>query len=96
MDMVRQKYLAFFAATVLSALSTAYAESLIIENIDKSSASLTASPNRGMSMETVESKWGNPEQKRAAIGEPPISRWEYSDFIVYFEYSHVIHAVTRH
>lgn len=94
--MVRQKYLAFFAATILSALSTAYAESLIIENIDKSSASLTESPNRGMSMETVESKWGKPGQKSAAIGEPPISRWEYSDFIVYFEYSHVIHAVTKH
>jgi hypothetical protein len=48
-----------------------------------------------MSMETVESKWGAPVQKRGAIGEPPISRWEYSSFIVYFEYSHVIHAVTK-
>jgi len=94
--MVRQKYLAFLVAVILSALSTAYAESLIIENIDKSSASLTESPNRGMSMETVESKWGEPDQKRAAIGEPPISRWEYSNFVVYFEYSHVIHAVTKH
>ena len=93
--MVRQKYLAFLVAVILSALSTAYAESLIIENIDKSSASLTESPNRGMSMETVESKWGEPDQKRAAIGEPPISRWEYSNFVVYFEYSHVIHAVTK-
>jgi len=93
--MVRQKYLALFAAAILGALSTAYAESLIVENIDKTSASLTTSPNRGMSMDTVESKWGAPAQKRAAIGEPPISRWEYSNFIVYFEYSHVIHAVTK-
>ena len=94
--MVRQKYLAFFAAVVLSALSTAYAESLIIENIDKSAAALTESPNRGMSMETVEAKWGTPDQKHGAVGEPPISRWEYANFVVYFEYSHVIHAVTRH
>ena len=93
--MVRQKYLALFAVAILGTLSTANAESLIVENIDKSSASLTESPNRGMSMETVESKWGAPVQKRAAIGEPPISRWEYSSFIVYFEYSHVIHAVTK-
>ncbi len=93
--MVRQKYLALFAAAIIGTLSTAHAESLIIENIDKSSASLTASPNRGMSMEAVESKWGAPVQKRAAIGEPPISRCEYSNFIVYFEYSHVIHAVTK-
>ncbi len=91
--MVRQKWLAFLAAVALGALSTAYAESLIIENIDKSSAALTERPNRGMSMNTVESKWGQPEAKHGAVGEPPISRWEYPGFVVYFEYSHVIHAV---
>lgn len=93
--MVRQKYLAFLAVAALSALSTVYAESLIIENIDKSSAALTESPNRGMSMDTVETKWGSPVVKRPAVGDPPISRWEYSKFIVYFEYRNVIHAVTK-
>ncbi len=91
--MVRQKCLAVIVTATLSALSTVYAESLIIENIDKSSAALTERPNRGMSMETVESKWGKPAVKRNAIGEPPISRWEYPTFVVYFEYSNVIHAV---
>ena len=94
--MVRQNCLAFLAAATLCALSTAYAESLIIENIDTSSASLTQRPNRGMSMDTVESKWGAPDVKRAAIGEPPIARWEYSTFVVYFENRNVIHAVTKH
>jgi hypothetical protein len=94
--MVRQKYLAFLATAALCALSTAYAESLIIENIDTSSASLTQRPNRGMSMDTVETKWGAPDVKRAAIGEPPIARWEYSTFVVYFEYRNVIHTVTNH
>jgi hypothetical protein len=28
-----------------------------------------------------------------AVGRPPISRWEYPGFIVYFEHEHVIHAV---
>ena len=93
--MVRQKCLAFLAIATLSALSTVHAESLIVENIDKSSAALTARPSRGMSMESVESKFGQPVTKRGAIGDPPIARWEYSTFVVYFEYRNVIHAVTK-
>jgi hypothetical protein len=27
------------------------------------------------------------------VGKPPISRWEYPGFIVYFESDHVIHSV---
>ncbi len=46
-----------------------------------------------MSMETVESRWGAPVTKRSAIGDPPITRWEYPAFVVYFEYRNVIHAV---
>jgi len=93
--MIRQKCLAFIVMTVLGALSTVHAESLIIANIDKSSAALTERPRRGMSMDTVETKWGQPVSKRGGIGDPPISRWEYSTFVVYFEYGNVIHAVTR-
>ncbi|HJP39159.1 MAG: hypothetical protein QF483_03195 [Gammaproteobacteria bacterium] len=93
--MVRQKCLAFLTVIALSALSTAFAESLVIENIDQSSAALMVRPNRGMSMDTVESKWGKPVIKQASVGDPPISRWEYSSFIVYFEYRSVIHTVVK-
>jgi len=27
------------------------------------------------------------------VGKPPISRWEYPGFVVYFEHEHVIHSV---
>jgi len=50
-------------------------------------------PTRGMSMGDVEQKFGAPEQKFAAVGEPPITRWQYAGFVVYFENSHVIHSV---
>lgn len=93
--MIRQKYLAFFALAALLAMSVVHAEALIIENIDKSSAALTERPKRGMSMDTVASNWGQPVDKLAAIGDPPIARWEYASFIVYFEYNDVIHAVTK-
>jgi hypothetical protein len=52
-----------------------------------------AAPARGMTMSQVASKFGDPLTKVAAVGSPPISRWEYSGFVVYFERDHVIHAV---
>jgi hypothetical protein len=52
-----------------------------------------AAPARGMTMAQVASKFGDPVTKVAAVGNPPISRWEYSSFVVYFERDHVIHAV---
>ncbi len=53
----------------------------------------TAAPSRGMSMSQVESRFGAPTSKIPAVGRPPISRWDYSGFVVYFEYDHVIHSV---
>ncbi|MEM1261808.1 MAG: hypothetical protein AAGH76_05400 [Pseudomonadota bacterium] len=50
-------------------------------------------PRRGMSMASVERQYGTPDTKRAAVGEPPISRWVYAQFTVYFEHDKVVHAV---
>jgi hypothetical protein len=52
-------------------------------------------PSRGMSQESVESKYGSPASVKAPVGEPPISRWEYANFVVFFEYDKVIHTVTK-
>lgn len=52
-------------------------------------------PTRGMTQERVRANFGSPQNEDAAVGEPPISRWHYADFVVYFEYDRVIHAVTR-
>lgn len=52
-------------------------------------------PTRGMSQAKVESTYGSPNSKVPAVGEPPISRWEYGGFVVYFEYDKVIHSVNR-
>ena len=52
-------------------------------------------PMRGTTQAQVEAKYGSPVLKVAAVGDPPISRWEYQDFTVYFEYDRVIHAVLR-
>ena len=52
-------------------------------------------PTRGMSQASVESKYGAPSTVRAPVGDPPITRWEYPDFVVFFEYDKVIHAVRK-
>lgn len=52
-------------------------------------------PSRGMSMQQVEKRHGAPVSRRTPVGDPPITRWEYDEFIVYFEYRHVIHSVPR-
>lgn len=55
----------------------------------------TACPSSGMTMDTVKSRFGEPQQTYPAVGDPPITRWVYGNFTVYFEYDRVIHAVTK-
>ena len=50
-------------------------------------------PDRGQSMASVEARFGVPDSRSAAVGQPPITRWSYPNFTVYFEYDHVVHAV---
>ena len=50
-------------------------------------------PNRGKSMEQIYSKYGQAQQEVAAIGKPPITRWVYETFTVYFEHDRVIETV---
>lgn len=59
------------------------------------SATPVQTPNRGATMSKVETQFGAPTQRAAAVGQPPITRWEYPGFVVYFEHERVIHAVVR-
>jgi len=53
-------------------------------------------PAPGSRMDQVEQSLGSPVRKLDAVGDPPITRWVYPDFIVYFEYQLVLHTVRRH
>ena len=72
------------------------ADTLLIERVH--SAATVSLPKRGASMSQVEASFGAPAQKFAAVGggsrhTPPITRWQYPAFSVYFENSHVVDAV---
>ena len=88
-------------AIILVALSMGLLSVVSAQNLDMSGAegSVTfdqaGKPTRGMSQESVQATFGTPQSTVAAIGEPPISRWEYSDFVVFFEHNLVIHSVTK-
>ena len=56
-------------------------------------ASGVVRPTRGMSMKAVAQHYGQPASKSATVGEPPITKWTYPEFVVFFEYNTVIHSV---
>jgi len=53
-------------------------------------------PANGLTRAEVEQRYGAPNQRLAPVGEPPITRWVYGDFSVYFEYDLVIDSVLHH
>ena len=54
-----------------------------------------ALPHKGMSMTQVEHSFGQPDKVLSAVGTPPITRWIYEGYTVYFDHAHVIHAVSH-
>ncbi len=53
-------------------------------------------PERGTSSNDVLRQRGEPVRRHPAVGQPPISRWEYGNYSVYFEGDRVIHSVSQH
>lgn len=53
-------------------------------------------PANGLSMSAVEERYGSPLEKRPAVGDPPITRWTYQDYSVFFEHDLVIESVVHH
>ena len=82
-----------FACVCCAALTTfGVVKAQTLDMVDAPGAAAER-PARGMTMNRVESRFGSPERRIAAVGDPPITRWEYPGFIVYFEHDKVLHAV---
>jgi hypothetical protein len=84
------------ALLLAAAVGVAQADTLLIDGIALAEASQVEKPRAGLNKSEVEARFGQPARTVAAIGDPPISRWEYTGFIVYFENDLVIHSVVRH
>jgi hypothetical protein len=82
--------------TVLSLLFTSgsvFADTLIAEGIDQSASG--QAPERGQTKASVSSSLGDPASQTDAVGKPPISSWEYDEFVVFFENDYVLHSVAK-
>ena len=82
------------ALTVLIS-GTVRAETIVVDDQVSIVESDVARPGRGMTMKTVEAKFGAPQERHPAVGKPAITRWDYPAFTVFFENEHVIHAVVN-
>ncbi len=80
-------------ALALTCSQMGSADVLLIDRVEsKSGLNL---PGKSQTMDQVRSQFGDPISESSPVGEPPITQWEYADFIVYFEYSHVITSVVK-
>lgn len=50
-------------------------------------------PANGLSMAEVQARFGTPLERHDAVGDPPITRWVYQDYSVFFEFDLVIESV---
>ena len=91
------KFRAFALIAIASAFATvAHAQTLQMGDSENAARfEQPGKPTRGMTQERVQAEFGSPESTQAAVGEPPISRWEYANFVVFFEYDRVVHAVSK-
>lgn len=90
--MTRMVLALMIAALAVFALPRAsIADVLLIEEVRQ--AGQMDVPGNGMSRDEVRARFGEPVKKHAAVGDPPISRWEYARWSVYFEYDTVLFTV---
>lgn len=52
-------------------------------------------PEHGLTKAQVAARYGEPKRRIAPVGEPPITRWIYDGYTVYFDNDYVVHSV-RH
>lgn len=66
---------------------------LIMGLLGNPAIAASEAPHKGMSMDGVAQAFGQPLEVRGPVGDPPITRWVYDGYTVYFEHRHVIHSV---
>jgi hypothetical protein len=80
----------------LALAAPSFGETLAIDGQLAIKPSGVETPQRGATMTAVEAKFGAPSNKSSPVGNPPITKWFYPDFVVVFEHDKVLHAVVTH
>ena len=77
----------------MGAAGAAMAETIVVDDQVQVRESTIEKPKRGATMTQVEARFGAPVTRHDAVGAPPITRWDYPSFSVFFEHDRVIDAV---
>ncbi len=77
------------------AVAVASAETIVVHGRIMVAPSSLPRPHRGQTMHQVETRFGVPEKRYPTVGKPPITRWDYAGFSVFFEFNRVIHSVVH-
>jgi hypothetical protein len=77
---------------------SALADTIVVNDQVQLRESRIDRPKRGLTMGEVEKHFGAPLTRHPAVGggspqRPPITRWDYNGFSVFFEGDRVIHSV---
>lgn len=81
---------------LLATSLAAYAD--VVQVPEPAAPAASVLPQKGDSMATVSKRFGEPGKKHPPAGgdtrkHPPITRWDYAEFAVFFERGHVVDAV---
>lgn len=87
---------ALVATLVLSAAPTSVLADRVKLSVGEQREAGQELPRNGLTQERVKEHYGEPRRRIAPVGEPPISRWEYEDYIVYFEHDRVLKTVVKY
>ena len=73
---------------------TTFADVLVINEV-VTSDDRPDLPQNGLTKDQVRQSHGEPQIEHPAVGDPPITRWDYPEYSVYFELDRVITAVVK-
>jgi hypothetical protein len=97
MDRIRS--ILFGLVLALPAALPASADVLLVDTLPASAS--TSTPASGVTMAQVREQFGNPVTEHPAVSvsagpaQPPITRWDYAGFSVFFEHDRVVHSVVH-
>jgi hypothetical protein len=95
MDRIRS--ILFGLVLALPAALPVSADVLLVDTLPASAST----PASGISMSQVRQQFGNPVTEHPAVSvsagpaQPPITRWDYAGFSVFFENDRVVHSVVH-
>lgn len=93
-NLIMRKLVLVSGVAALLACSPVYAQKMQ-ENGETGARQAIKVPARWLTKDEVEGLFGAPLNKSQAVGNPPISWWEYNDCYVYFEGDRVLDAFAK-